>query len=137
MTAQADVSGIEIGRRIVTYALLCPPIGREPPLLPIFFFTLMQSLLASIDGQPPAEQAIAIELLVLIIASSLTGLLQMEWALRSLDSEMRHPVGQPSVTVARRLASDLKRSHSYTATKIMQRLSSSPSFVANFPTMVS
>ena len=131
----AQLGEMESGRRLVTYVLVVPPIAREPPLLPIFLCTLMPTLLADIEKQMPAEQTISIELLVSIIASSLTGLSQMEWALRALEAEMRYPIGQPSITIARRLAMDLKRSPSAVASVIIQRLSASPSFVANFPMM--
>lgn len=99
----------------------------------------MHTLLARIDSDKPAVQSVNVELLVAIISSSLTAVLHFEWALRSgeAQAEARNPVGQPSVALARRLATDLKRSKSKTAETIMQRLSSAPSFVANFPMMVS
>jgi len=139
VSTAAQMGSLEIGRRLATYALLCPPSGRVPPLLPLFFGSFMHTLLSRIDKDKPAEQTINIELLVAVISSSLTGILHFEWALRvgETQAEVRHPVGQPSVTIAKRLAIDLKRSKSSTADIVMQRLSSSPSFVANFPMMVS
>ena len=139
ISTAAHSGHMEIGRRLATYALLCPASGRVPPLLPIFFGSLMHTLLARIDSDKPAVQSVNVELLVAIISSSLTAVLHFEWALRSgeAQAEARNPVGQPSVALAKRLATDLKRSKSKTAETIMQRLSSAPSFVANFPMMVS
>lgn len=139
VSTAAQMGNLEIGRRLATYVLLCPPTGRVPPLLPLFFGSFMHTILARIDKDKPAEQTINIELLVAIISSSLTGILHFEWALRAGESqtEVRHLVGQPSVTIAKRLAVDLKRSKSSTAEIVLQRLSSSPPFVANFPMMVS
>ncbi|KAI5123762.1 hypothetical protein M0805_000352 [Coniferiporia weirii] len=141
----AQMGDMEISRRLTSYVLLCPPaavgagVGRSPPLLPVFFGNVLHMLLARLDAQPPTEQTFGIELLVAIISSALTGLLQLEWALRAVAADVqaeRFPY-QPSVTVARRLAVDLKRSASPAASVVVQRLSSSPSFVANFPMMAS
>lgn len=135
LSAEAQVGDIEISRRLATAALLAPPVGRVPPLLPIFFGNLMHTLLARIDKQMLTEQKINTELLVTIITSTLTGVLQIEWALRAMDLS-QHPIGQPSVAIAKRLAADLKRNTSLTAAMVMQRLSSQPTFVTNFPMMV-
>ncbi|KAH8120455.1 mediator complex subunit Med5-domain-containing protein [Phellopilus nigrolimitatus] len=143
LDAAAQIGDMELSRRLASYALLCPPAavgagaGRVPPLLPIFFGGMLHVLLARLDAQTPTEQTFGIELLVAVVTSALTGLLQIEWALRAVaaDVQTERHFGQPSVTVARRLAADLKRSTSPTAVVVMQRLSSSPSFVANFPMM--
>lgn len=134
---------LEPSKRLATYVLLCPPAavgagaGRTPPLLPIFLGSVLHGLLARLDSRAPTEQTFGIELLVAVITSSLTGLLHLEWALRALSAELqaRRYAYQSSVSVARRLATDLKRSKSGSAGVILQRLSSSPSFVANFPMM--
>ncbi|THH04163.1 hypothetical protein EW145_g5729 [Phellinidium pouzarii] len=145
LDAAAQMGELELSRRFSTYVLLCPPApigsgaGRAPPLLPVFFGGVLHILLAQLDGQTPTEQTFGIELLVAVISSALTGLLQLEWALRAVATDAsseRFPY-QPSVTVARRLAADLRRNTSPTAAMVMQRLSSSPSFVANFPMMAS
>ncbi|KAL5518819.1 NUT1 [Sanghuangporus vaninii] len=134
---------LESSKRLAAYVLLAPPAavgagaGRTPPLLPIFLSSVLHGLLSRLDSRVHAEQTFGIELLVAVIASSLTGLLHLEWALRALgaESQAQRYAYQSSVTVARRLATDLKRSRSGSAGIILQRLSSSPSFVANFPMM--
>lgn len=134
---------LEASRRIATYVLLAPPSTTPPgappvpPLLPLFTGTFLHTLLRRLDGCSPAEHTIGIELLGAVIISVLTALLQMEWALRavSIDLQTEYLYLQPSVSVARKLALDLKKSPSRSAAEVLQRLSSSPSFVANFPMM--
>ncbi|KAL5495140.1 NUT1 [Sanghuangporus weigelae] len=134
---------LELSKRLAVYVLLAPPAavgagaGRTPPLLPIFLSNVLHGLLSRLDSRVHTEQTFGIELLVAVITSSLTGLLHLEWALRALgaESQAQRYAYQSSVAVARRLATDLKRSRSGTAGVILQRLSSSPSFVANFPMM--
>ncbi|TDL28703.1 hypothetical protein BD410DRAFT_893659 [Rickenella mellea] len=139
LSGAAQMGDVESSRRIATFALTCPAdfTSHLPPLLPIFLHTVLPTLLPALDSQIPPEQTLNIELLVAVISSSLTVLLQMEWAIRAVDGEPRHPAGQPSATNARRLALDLRRSKSSTAGIITQRLSSMSSFVTNFPMMVS
>ncbi|EJD03833.1 uncharacterized protein FOMMEDRAFT_154950 [Fomitiporia mediterranea MF3/22] len=139
----AKLGELEVSRRLATYVLLCPPAatgagaGRTPPLLPIFLGSVLHGLLTRLDLKAPAEQTLGIELLVSVLTSSLTGLLHLEWALRAVgaDTQIENHAYQPSVTIARRLAADLRRSKSPSAAIVIQRLSSSPSFVANFPVM--
>ncbi|OCB85645.1 hypothetical protein A7U60_g7295 [Sanghuangporus baumii] len=134
---------LELSKRLAVYVLLAPPAavgagaGRTPPLLSIFLSSVLHGLLSRLDLRVHGEQTFGIELLVAVITSSLTGLLHLEWALRALgaESQAQRYAYQSSVTVARRLATDLKRSRSGSAGIILQRLSSSPSFVANFPMM--
>lgn len=135
-------SDMDLCRRIATHALTCPPINlgysHIPPLLPIFLHGgMLHGLLAALDHQLPAEQTLNVELLVSILTSSLNAVLQMEWALalRNVEAEMKHPMGQTSATIARRLNADLKRSTCTSAATILQRLASTASFVANFPIM--
>lgn len=136
-------AAIEVCRRIATHVLLAPPSATPPgappvpPLLPFFTGSFLHSLLTRLDGCTPAEHAIGVELLGTVTTSVLTGLLQMEWALRAVQMEPQtdHLYLQPSVSVARKLAQDLKKSPTRSAAEILQRLSSSPTFVANFPMM--
>lgn len=135
-------SDMDLCRRIATHALTCPPINlgysHIPPLLPIFLHGgMLHGLLKALDHQLLAEQTLNVELLVSVLTSSLTAVLQMEWALalRNVDAEMKHPMGQTSVTLARKLNADLKRSTCTSAATILQRLASTASFVANFPIM--
>lgn len=140
LDASAQIGDLELSRRFATHVLLCFPGASfecSPALLHIFLGSVLQKLLAQLDGYTPAKQTFGIELLVAIIASSLTYLLQIEWALRttSADNVTERVIWQSSVSVARRLASDLKRSQSPSAAAVLQQLSASPSFVANFPMM--
>lgn len=140
--AQVAVT-VEASRRVATHVLLAPPAATPPgappvpPLLPFFTGTFLHTLLKRLDGYNPTEHTIGIELLGAIIISVLTGLFQMESALRavSVETQTEHLYLQPSVSVARKLALDLKKSPSRSAAEILQRLSTSPSFVANFPMM--
>jgi len=135
-------SDMDLCRRIATHALTCLPINlgysHIPPLLPIFLHGgMFHGLLKALDHQVPPEQTLNVELLVSIITSSLNAVLQMEWALanRNVEAELKHPMGQTSVTLARRLNADLKKSTCTSAATILQRLASTASFVANFPIM--
>lgn len=118
---------MEICRRLATYILVQP--DSKPPLLPIFMHGLVPSLLSFIDTQEPAEQTVSVELLMTIISSSLTAALHLELALSSSEA-----LGQASSAIARRLALELRsRRSSQTGKIILKRLSSSQSFVTNFP----
>jgi len=139
---QLGSADMDLCRRTATHALTCPPIilgySHIPPLLPIFLHGgMLHGLLQAVDKQLPAEQTLNVELLISILTSSLNAVLQMEWALalRNVEVEMKHPMGQTSVTLARRLNADLKRSTCTSAATILQRLASTASFVANFPIM--
>jgi len=141
VSGAAQLGELELGRSIATHALTCPPTRDNLPLLPLFLKSNLTNVFAAIDLQLHMEQT-TIELLVAVIISSLTAVLQMEWALRTVDSgaddshiRSIHPVGQPSASMARHLATDLRRSQSPAASIVLQRLSSSTSFVNNFPMM--
>jgi mediator of RNA polymerase II transcription subunit 5 len=123
---------MEICQRIATFVLTIPR-SSGVPLLPIFFHLVVPSLIATIDRQQPPEQSMATELLVTVISSVLTASLHLEWAIHSITGATHHVLGQSSAGFTRRFAAAL-RHRSLTGQAIVQRLSSSPSFVANFPT---
>ena len=76
----------------------------------------------------------SVELMVAIISSVLNAAIQLEWAMKSALGEDRLVLGQSSTAASRRLALDLRRNRkSNVSNMIIQRLSSSQSFVANFP----
>lgn len=139
----AQLGDMELSRRLATYILLCPPAevgpgaGRTPPLLPIFLTSGLQFIIARLDSLSPTEQTLGTELLVVVITSTLTGLLQFEWAMRAAapNSTSETPSYRSSVAIGRRLAADMKRSKSPSAGMVLQRITSSSSFIANFPMM--
>ncbi|KDQ63670.1 hypothetical protein JAAARDRAFT_189219 [Jaapia argillacea MUCL 33604] len=136
LSTATSLGAMEVCRRLATFALAMPRLSGTPPLLPIFLHVVLPSLISSIDHQPASEQSVNIELLVSIISSSLTSALHLEVALHKVCGEQRPVLGQLSSGMARRLASDLRRKGSPTAGVIAHRLSSSASFVANFPTFI-
>ena len=117
--------------------LTLPQDATIPPVLPIFLFVSLPSIIANADTQQPAEQTMTIELLVAVVSSVLNAAIHLEWAMRFASSDDRLVLGQSSAALARRLAMDLRRDRtSSVRTIILQRLTSSPSFVANFPAFV-
>ncbi|THH30073.1 hypothetical protein EUX98_g4104 [Antrodiella citrinella] len=128
---------LETPRRLATYILSHPRPSNSPPLLPIFFHVVLSGIVTSLDHAQPAEQTMAVELLVAIISSALTAALHIEWALLSVCDESQFVLGQSVSAMARRLGGDLrKNTGSQTSEVIAQRLSSSHSFVTNFPTFM-
>lgn len=134
LSVPASLGQMERCQRIAIFILTMPRASNMPPLLPIFLHIVLPSLIASIDRQQPSEQTMNVEFLVSIISSVLTASLHLEWGLRSVRDEHSDDLGQSSVAMARRLAADMRiRKNSPTSQVITQRLSSSPSFIANFP----
>ncbi|KAH8102457.1 hypothetical protein BXZ70DRAFT_986358 [Cristinia sonorae] len=126
---------LETPRRLATYILSHPPPLNSPPLLPIFLHVVLPSIITSLDQASPAEQSMAVELLVAVISSTLTSALHVEWALLSVCNDPKYVLGQPVSGMARRLGGDLRKNTlSQTSTVVAQRLASSQSFVTNFPT---
>ncbi|KAF8271400.1 hypothetical protein EI94DRAFT_1720523 [Lactarius quietus] len=75
-----------------------------------------------------------LELLIAIASSSLMAALQLERALYTTGGEQVYPLGSSSSSMARRLAADLRyRKSSPKGKLIAQRLTSSQTFVTNFP----
>jgi mediator of RNA polymerase II transcription subunit 5 len=134
LSIAASMGQMEDCRRIATFVMVVMPRSPSiPRLLPIFLHVTLPSLIAAIDRQPPAEQAMSTELMVAMVSSVLTAALHFELAVRTVCDD-KHNLGQSSMTMARRLAGDLRtRKHSPTSRVIAQRLTSSQAFVANFP----
>lgn len=139
LVASANLGELEACRRIATFVLTMPhPDSTVCPLLPIFMHIVLPSLVAGASRQQPSEQAITVELLVITISSVLNAALHLELAMRSASGDDRLVLGQLSTTMARHLAQDLRRNRGRDVnSKILQRLGSSQSFVANFPNFIS
>jgi mediator of RNA polymerase II transcription subunit 5 len=112
----------------------------------VFLFVFLPGLLSRVDTLAIADQSVNVELLVSVVAFSLTALSHMEWALRVVEGDKRQGgsqkpeirvMGEPSASLALMLATELKKSKSPTASVVLQRLSSSDPFVANFPMFAS
>lgn len=130
----ANLGETESCRRIATFVLTMPRSPNTPPLLPIFLHNVTPWIIAAIDEQPHAEHTVNVELLVTIVSSVLTAALQLELSMRSVTNKQDFVLGQLSAAMARRFAGDLRaRKNSPTSRIIGQRLTSSQSFVANFP----
>ncbi|OCH95796.1 hypothetical protein OBBRIDRAFT_745014 [Obba rivulosa] len=130
----ASMGDMEAPKRIATFVLTMPRASRSPPLLPIFLHMFLPSLVAAADHLNASDQTVTVELLVSVISSSLTAALHLEWALLTVCEEERFALGQSASAMARRLAADLRRKgQGPTSSVILQRLASSPPFVANFP----
>jgi mediator of RNA polymerase II transcription subunit 5 len=138
LSAAASLGQLEDCRRIATFIFVVFPRSPSTPrLLPLFIHMELPSLIAMIDRQQPQEHGINVELMVTIISAVLTAALHVEWAVHTV-CDSRHALGPSTMSMARRLAADLRgRKHSRTSTLIAQRLTSSPSFVANFPMFMS
>lgn len=134
LIVSASLGEMESCRRIATFVLTMPRSLNTPPLLPIFLFIVLPSLIAAIDLYQPPEQTMNLELLVTIVSSALTAALHLELAIRSVVGEHPFVLGQPTTAIARRFAAELReRKNSHTSVTILQRLASSQPFVANFP----
>ncbi|KAJ7361657.1 hypothetical protein DFH08DRAFT_1074600 [Mycena albidolilacea] len=133
LLATANLGEPDICTRIATFALTIPrPLG-SPPLLAMFLHVLLPGLLSTIDNRQVGDQTVAVDLLGQIVSSILTISLYLDLAF----TEVSRPVlGQSSIVIARRVAVDLRlraKNHSHASKMILQRLSASQSFVANFP----
>ncbi|GJE87594.1 mediator complex subunit Med5-domain-containing protein [Phanerochaete sordida] len=133
----AKMGELEAPRRLLPAVLSTPRAPHSPPLLPVFLHVVLPQVVTAADALPPAEQPLVAELAAGTVSGALTAALFVEWALLSVCKEQRLVLGQPALTMARRLSGELKRRpHSPTSTLIMQRLGASPSFMANFPTFM-
>jgi mediator of RNA polymerase II transcription subunit 5 len=130
LSTAASVGDMEACHRLAVFVLTMPrrlsAKKQTPPLLPIFLHVVVPSLVPVIDKQQAPEQPRSLDLLVTIVSSVLTASLHLELVGFSL--------GYTTASIARRLAMDLRsRPRSPTSVALTQRLSSSQSFVANFP----
>lgn len=125
----------DAAKRLAVFVLATPRAPRTPPLLPIFLHSFLPSLIDGFDN-PQLGQAITgdFELLIAIISSSLMAALQLERALYMTSGEHVYPLGSSSSSMARRFALDLRQRKSSSKGKLIaQRLTSSQSFITNFP----
>ncbi|KIY50606.1 hypothetical protein FISHEDRAFT_38902, partial [Fistulina hepatica ATCC 64428] len=135
-TNTGDVDG---ARQVVVLTLAVPRTGALP-LLPIFIHTVFPALIPSLEAQivSQSELMMKVELLVTIMSMSLELTLHVEKAFQNLTVGDRHVVnGQSSMALARALSTFLRaRKSSQICMTMLQRLSSSQRFVANFPVFV-
>ena len=125
----------DAAKRLAVFILATPRASPTPPLLPIFLHNLLPSLIDKFDN-PNLGQAMTgdLELLVAIISSSLMAALQLERALYTASGEQVFTFGSSSSAMASRLALGLRHRKSSSKGKLIaQRLTSSQTFVANFP----
>ena len=112
------------------FILVTPRSTHLPLLLPIFLHNVLPSLIDRPDNPTAGD----LELLIAIASSSLMAALQLERALYTTGGEQVYPLGSSSSSMARRLAVDLRyRKSSSKGRLIAQRLTSSQTFVTNFP----
>ncbi|KAI0274635.1 hypothetical protein BC834DRAFT_2384 [Gloeopeniophorella convolvens] len=126
----------DAAKRFAIFVLATPRSNpRSPPLLPIFLHNIVPSLIDRFDHPKPGQpMAGDLELLVAVVASCMMSALQLERALQAASCEEAYPLGSSSSSMASGLASDLRhRQRSATAKFVAQRLTSSQTFVANFP----
>lgn len=133
LTVAASLGEIETCRRLATFVLVTPRAG-TPPLLPQFMYNVLPVLIVRTDQQT-GDTNMNIDLLVTVASTTLSAALHLEWAIQTVCNEHRSMLGQPSAMIARKLASDLRtqKSNSNTSAAILQRLSTSSTFVTNFP----
>ena len=125
----------DAAKRLAVFILATPRASPTPPLLPIFLHNLLPSLIDKFDN-PNLGQAMTgdLELLIAIISSSLMAALQLERALYTASGEQVFMFGSSSSAMASRLALGLRHRKSSSKGKLIaQRLTSSQTFVANFP----
>ncbi|KAH0838360.1 mediator complex subunit Med5-domain-containing protein [Lanmaoa asiatica] len=129
----ASLGETETCRRIMTFVLVVPRSG-VPPLLPLFMYNVLPQLIAAVDQQG-SDTSVRTELLATIIAGALSSALHLEWALQTMCNEHTTRLGQASAVLGRRLAADLRtrKANSSTSKTILERLSTSSPFAANFP----
>jgi mediator of RNA polymerase II transcription subunit 5 len=126
----------DAAKRLAVFILATPRAPPTPPLLPIFLHNLLPSLIDKFDN-PNLGQAMTgdLDLLIAIISSSLMAALQLERALYAASGgEQVFAFGSSSSAMASRLALGLRHRKSSSKGKLIaQRLTSSQTFVANFP----
>jgi mediator of RNA polymerase II transcription subunit 5 len=134
MPIKTDVTA-DAAKRLAVFVLATPRASPTPPLLLIFLHNLLPSLIDKFDN-PNLGQAMTgdLELLIAIVSSSLMAALQLERALFTASGEQVFTLGSSSSVMASRLALGLRHRKSSSKGKVIaQRLTSSQTFVANFP----
>ena len=134
MPIKTDVTA-DAAKRLAVFVLATPRASPTPPLLLIFLHNLLPSLIDKFDN-PNLGQAMTgdLELLIAIVSSSLMAALQLERALFTASGEQVFTLGSSSSAMASRLALGLRHRKSSSKGKVIaQRLTSSQTFVANFP----
>jgi len=128
-SVKADMT-VDAVKPLAVFILATPRGMLSPPLLPIFLHNVLPSLIDRSDNPMTGD----LELLIAIVSSSLMAALQLERALHTTGGEQVCPLGSSSSSMARRLAVDLRcRKGSSQGRLIVQRLTSSQTFVTNFP----
>ncbi|KIM67250.1 hypothetical protein SCLCIDRAFT_109053 [Scleroderma citrinum Foug A] len=137
LAVAASLGEIETCRRLATFVLVTPRAG-APPLLPQFMYNVLPVLIMRTDQQT-GDTNMSIDLLVAVTSTALSAALHVEWAIQTVCNEHKSMLGQPSAMIARKLASDLRtqKSSSNTSATMLQRLSTSTTFVTNFPVFMS
>jgi len=121
---------VDAVKPLAIFILATPHGTHSPPLLPIFLHNVLPTLMDRSDNPMTGD----LELLIAIVSSSLMAALQFERALYATGGEQVYPLGSSSSSMARRLATDLRyRKSSPKGRLIAQRLTSSQTFVTNFP----
>ena len=121
---------VDAVKPLAVFILATPRGTLSPPLLPIFLHNVLPSLIDRPDNPMTGD----LELLIAIASSSLMAALQLERALYTTGGEQAYPLGSSSSSMARRLAVDLRYRKNSPKGKLMaQRLTSSQTFVTNFP----
>ncbi|KAF8140190.1 mediator complex subunit Med5-domain-containing protein [Boletus edulis] len=123
----ASLGETETCCRIMTFVLIVPHAG-VPPLLPLFMYNVLPQLIAAVDQQG-GDTSVNTELLATIIAGALSGALHFERALQTICNEHTAVLGQPSAPADLRA----RKTTSRTSRTILERLSTSSPFAANFP----
>jgi hypothetical protein len=134
MPIKTDVT-TDAAKRLAVFVLATPRASPTPPLLPIFLHNLLPSLIDKFDNPNLGEAMTGdLDLLIAIISSSLMAALQLERASYTASGEQVFVLGWSSSVMASRLALGLRHRKSSSKGKLIaQRLTSSQTFVANFP----
>jgi len=126
--------GVDVARELAVHVLATPYTPRVPPLLPIFLHTVFPTILDTIDQQPASSQSMSSELLTGLVSSAIMAALHLERSLALVSGEQHSPLGEPSASMARSLAVDLRqRKQSASSRLVAHRLTSSKTFVSCFP----
>jgi mediator of RNA polymerase II transcription subunit 5 len=131
----AGIGALPAARQIATFAICTPRAG--PPLIPLFMHLVLPQIIANIEQQQPHEQALAIEVLVAVISSSLTVAMHLE-SVGSVEGLPRSTGAETTLGLSASVARDLKRKEKNSAVvrMILQRLASMHAFASHFPMFI-